>query len=134
MQIPNFQKHQKTRETFDTYIKILSWAQLNFQLQKTLQKEELTETTQSQLINLGFTGELPKKSQQLFIENGFCSSSQTSKRIATFALKEVGLDIALFEQAEEGIHNAYEDVKNEHNALLKRSLEQTIEILSVFKP
>jgi len=134
MQVPNFQEYAKTKENFNTYIKILSWAHLNFQLQETLQKEELTAVTETQLFALGFRGELPKHSQELFNEDGFCSSSQTSKRIASFALKEVGLDIALFEQAEEGIQNAYEDINATPNKLLQKSLEQTLETLSVFKP
>jgi hypothetical protein len=134
MQVPNFQEYAKTRENFNIYIKVLSWAHLNFQLQETLQKEELSEDTKARLFALGFRGDLPKLSQELFSEEGFCSSSQTSKRIASFALKEVGLDIALFEQAEEGIQNAYADVQKESNRLLQKSLEQTLETLSVFKP
>jgi len=134
MQVPNFQEYSKTKEIFDTYVKILSWAHLNFQLQKTLQKEELSQTTQEQLITLGFQGDIPQQSQQLFTEDGFCSSLQTSKRIASFTLKEVGLDLALFEQAEEGIQNAYEHVKGESDVLLEKSLAQTLETLSIFKP
>ena len=125
-------------DTFPTnltiYLKILSWAQLNFELQVLLQKGEFSSHMQEQLEAVGYQGPLPSNIALLLENDGFFSQAQTSQRIASFTLKTIGLDKALFAQAEEGIKHAYKEVKLTQNTLLDTSYKQTLKTLSVFKP
>ena len=130
----NISNHNDSEKNLAIYLKILSWAHLNFEIQMLLQKEELATLTQDQLETVGYKGPLPENISLLFEDNGFFSKAQTSQRIASFTLKTIGLDKTLFTQAEKGIRNAYEDVKQNHNTLLDTSFEQTLRTLSVFKP
>jgi len=134
MQTVNIDDHPSFQQDIDTYIKILSWAHLNFELQILLQHNEISTQMQYQLQAIGYQGEIPNNRTLLFEDDGFFSTTQTSQRIATFTLKEVGLNKKLFEQAEKGIQNAYDEIKEKHNILLDKSLKQTLQALSVFRP
>ena len=134
MKPPNFQEHHKNSLNNDKFMKILSWAYLNFQVQKDIEKDGLSEFTHAQLIALGFNEKVPTNAKNLFQNNGFCSPEKTSQRIASYTLKEVGLNASMFEEAQEGIRSAYEDVKHNSSPTLKQSLERTLDTLAVFKP
>ncbi len=128
------QKNSLSEQNLRSYVKILSWAHLNFELQSLLQKGEQSTILQKQLDEVGYLGEIPSDTYLLFQEDGFFSYQQTSQRIVSFTLKEIGLKKELFAQAEEGIRNAYEAVKEGKSTLLSKSLTRTLQTLCVFKP
>jgi len=138
----DFEEYFNNTQNLELYMKVLSWAHLNFELQSCLHqgKTSMSNTISKQLNRLGYTGKniqnLTKSEfKKLFEKESFFSSSATGKRIAAFAIKENGLDQNSFETIEEGIKNAYADIKNHQKAdpLLEQSYQHTMETLSVFK-
>ena len=125
---------QQPEENTLIYLKVLAWARLNFEFQALLQKGELSNEMLNQLEKLGYQENLPSNLSQLVEDNGFFSCNQTSQRIASFTLKEIGINADLFDSAEAGIKTAYKEVNVHNSPLVDSSLKSTLETLSVFKP
>jgi hypothetical protein len=130
------------QDSLDTYSKVLSWALFNFHLQSFLHHSgrDIPENIDHELEKVGYTGTCMKELsedefQNLFTKEAFFSSSQTGKRIISFALQENGLNQEGFEEIEKSITKAYDDVKNveSQNELLKQTYQHCIETLCVFK-
>ena len=130
------------KKNFELYIKILSWAHLNFELQTLLHKgkEKISEELTKQLTALGYTGKKIQTMSQyefkkLFEKESFFSSSATGKRIIGFALKENGLSQDRFQTIEDSITSAYTDVKSQYedDKLLEQSYQHSIDTLCIFK-
>ena len=126
----------------DAYSKVLSWALLNFQLQSFLHqgRKGSSENITQELEEVGYKGrcirELSESEfQNLFQKESFFSSSQTGKRIVSFALQENGLKQDRFHEIEDSITNAYKDVRNvdSQNELLEQSYRHCMDTLSIFK-
>ena len=130
------------QEDLDTYTKVLSWALLNFQLQSFLHqaRKDISENVYQDLEEVGYRGvcikELSEREfQNLFQKESFFSSSQTGKRIVSFALQENGLKQNIFQEIEDSITDAYKEVKklDLQNELLEQSYQHCIDTLSIFR-
>lgn len=137
-----FQNHKHLKKSFELSMKILSWAHLNFELQLFLskRKEKLSQKVNEQLKEVGYSGKSiqdleEKEYKKLFEKESFFSSSQTGKRIAAFALQANGLNQDHFDEIEESITNAYEDIKTlyKESILLEQSYQHSIDTLYVFR-
>ena len=125
----------KTEENSRVFDRIYIWAQLNFKIQTIIQNNQFSQICNTDIDKLGFTGELPKSSEELHNKKCFFSAEATGNRIATLAIKEAGENIYLLEWAEEGVKHAYIKITQENpNPLLEKSLFKSLEILSIFKP
>lgn len=127
----------------DTYSKVLSWALLNFHLQGFLHEARVSASVNihKELEEIGYKGTCIKELSErdfknLFQKESFFSSSQTGKRIASFALQVNGLKQNRFQEIEDSITNAYKDIKNTgvQNALLEKSYQHCMDTLYIFKP
>ena len=128
------------QDSFELYMKMLSWAHLNFDMQSFLlcENHPLNERREEALQTLGYTHHIPEnilERKQLFEREGFFSVSQTGKRIVAYVLQNNGLDQSKFEQIEESIQSAYQDVKAHYppNDLLDKTLQHALDTLAVFK-
>jgi hypothetical protein len=126
----------------DLYLKTLSWARLNFELQSILSQPKLpfSNEIKKKLYEVGYTaenlnGSCPQEMQKLFNEGEFFSCMKTGNRIVAFALKENGLNRETFKHIEKSITDAYLQIKqlDEENRLLDRSYTYTLEALAVFR-
>lgn len=126
----------------DIYLKTLSWAHLNFELQSLLSqaKPPISATIKSKLHEVGYTAEdfndlRAQEIEKLFEEGEFFSCIKTGNRIVAFALKENGLNRETFEHIEKSITDAYMQIKQLHkeNRLLDTSYTYTLEALAVFR-
>ena len=130
------------QEDLDIYTKVLSWALLNFQLQNFLQqtRKDPSENVYKDLEEVGYKGvcikELSEREfQNLFQKESFFSSSQTGKRIVSFALQENGLKQNGFQEIENSITAAYKEVKHldSQSELLEQSYQHCMDTLSIFR-
>ena len=127
----------------DLYLKTLSWARLNFELQSVLSQPKLPISAEikKKLCEIGYAEEIcnspsPKEIEKLFKEGELLSCIKTGNRIVSFALKENGLSAKAFKKIEENITDAYLQVKelNTDNRLLDSSYAYTLQALAVFRP
>jgi len=139
----DLQRLSNIQNNFDLYSEMLSWAQLNFEVQSLLYKANvsISSSLENQLKELGYSGKpiqdlSPTEKKELFHKDSFFSYTQTGKRIVSFALKENGLNMDAFEQIEDSITSAYNDVKKAYgeNKVLEKSYRHSLDTLEVFKP
>lgn len=130
------------QKELDLYLKTLSWARLNFELQSILPQSKLPLSTEikMKLYEIGYTQEghdspCPQEMQKIFDEGEFFSCTKTGNRIVAFALKENGLNREMFKPIEKSITDAYLQIKrlDEENSLLDMSYAYTLEALAVFR-
>ncbi len=125
----------RTEENRRVFDRIYIWAQLNFKIQIIILNNQFSQISNADIDHLGFTGELPTSSEELYDKKCFFSAEATGSRIATLAIKEAGENISLLEWAEEGLKHAYVKTTEEQpHALIEKSLSKSLEILSIFKP
>lgn len=145
---------QAFEKDLDIFLPLLSWAHLNFELQSLLKNQEHSDEIESKLKAIDYTDKLPhllssQEFDDLFKKEGFFSSSQTGKRIASFAIKQIGMKKELFDQVEKAIKHAYKNIKSQNeqnrpwnsdeqmflqNRLLDESYKYSLQIIYVFKP
>ena len=140
LDIKNFNGNE-IQEELTIYMKVLSWAHLNFDMQTALLQDniEFDESLSENLKKIGYYGQNLKnitkdERENLFTGDGFFSATQTGNRIISYALVQVGLEKNLFKIAENGLIKAYENIKEEReiNSLLDKTYRHAQNTLEVF--
>jgi len=122
---------------------IQEWAYINFQLQIMLCQNtpSISNTMKKELDIIGYKGICLDKlnnvqKEELIGIDSFFGHLQTGNRIIAFALKKSGLNRDIFNDIQDSIGAAYEDVvqKNGRHELVETSYQNSLQTLSVFRP